>query len=397
MLPYNVDRRHLIRGSMALGGIGLLGLSSPGFSKPRNGGLARAHRPLVPIRARPDRVFNTTVCLRPFREAGPRIEAEQIGDTLVIHNYGHGASGWSLSWGSANLALQKALANSPTHIAVIGCGVIGLTSAIMAQRAGAQVTIYARDLLPQTRSSRAQAFWGPGGAGGVKDVVAPGYVDQMEQMARFSFRTFVQYGGFPGMPVEWRDQYALSDTPFDEGGGASEASEEPEFANYGSRLTDLTPRPVDLANDSNPFPVKFARRSESMVFNIPEFSHLLMRDFYTAGGRFVRKVFHTPNDLTELPEKTVINCPGYEARQWWRDTTITPRRGQISWLVPQSEVDYGLNYKGVLVTSRRDSIGVQGHFGGDWNNSSELPDRSETDRSIAILAELFSRFRIQRS
>ena len=46
--------------------------------------------------------------------------------------------------------MQKALVNSPAQVAVIGCGVIGLTSAIMAQRAGAQVTIYARDLLPQT-------------------------------------------------------------------------------------------------------------------------------------------------------------------------------------------------------------------------------------------------------
>lgn len=397
MSKNNLDRRLLIKSSMALGGLCLAGGASPAFSLARRKGassqtLLGLSRPLAPIRALPDRVINITVCLRPFRQAGPRIETEQIGDTLVVHNYGHGASGWSLSWGSANLAIQKALVNSPTHIAVVGCGIIGLTSALMAQRAGAQVTIYARDLLPQTRSSRAQAFWGPGGGGGVRGMVPQGFVEQMEQMSRFSFRSFVQYGGFPGMPVEWRDQYALSDTPFNEIPRAAANTQEPEFVNYSSNLSDLMPKAQELPEGSTPFPVKYVRRSESMIFNIPEFSHLLMKDFYMAGGKFVRRVFHTPNDLTSLPEKTVINCPGYEARQWWRDSSITPRRGQINWLAPQSEVDYGLNYKGVLVTSRRDAIGVQGHFGGDWNNSSEMPDRAESDRSVSVLTELFSRF-----
>ena len=56
---------------------------------------------LVPIRAHEDRIFRITVCLRPFRAQGPRIEAERVGDKVVVHNYGHGGSGWSLSWGSS--------------------------------------------------------------------------------------------------------------------------------------------------------------------------------------------------------------------------------------------------------------------------------------------------------
>ena len=51
-----------------------------------------------------------TVCTRPFRAQGPRIEAERLGDKLVVHNYGHGGSGWSLSWGSGTVALELALA-----------------------------------------------------------------------------------------------------------------------------------------------------------------------------------------------------------------------------------------------------------------------------------------------
>src|ERR1700710_1155752 len=68
---------------------------------------------LAPIRAHADRLFDITVCLRPFRAQGPRLETETLGDTLVVHNYGHGGSGWSLSWGSGTIAVQKAMAASP--------------------------------------------------------------------------------------------------------------------------------------------------------------------------------------------------------------------------------------------------------------------------------------------
>ena len=56
---------------------------------------------LMLIRAEVDRIFRVTVCLRPFRTAGPRLDAERVGDKTVVHNYGHGGSGWSLSWGRA--------------------------------------------------------------------------------------------------------------------------------------------------------------------------------------------------------------------------------------------------------------------------------------------------------
>src|SRR5215831_19396517 len=92
---------------------------------------------LVPIRAETDRIFDIAVCLRPFRAAGPRLDVERIGDIQVVHNYGHGGSGWSLSWGSSAVAVGKAMASSPREVAVIGCGAVGLTSAILAQRAGA--------------------------------------------------------------------------------------------------------------------------------------------------------------------------------------------------------------------------------------------------------------------
>jgi hypothetical protein len=83
---------------------------------------------LLPIRASTDRITRISVCTRPFRAQGPRLDTEQVGTKLVVHNYGHGGSGWSLSWGSSSVAVRKALASGERDIAVIGCGALGLTS-----------------------------------------------------------------------------------------------------------------------------------------------------------------------------------------------------------------------------------------------------------------------------
>ena len=395
-----LDRRRLLKGSLALGGLSLAGCATqPRAAGPRMAGLSAQDIPpiLAPVRAHPDRLFDITVCLRPFRAQGPRIEAEQIGNTLVVHNYGHGGSGWSLSWGSANLAIQSALVNSPREIAVIGCGAIGLTSAIMAQRAGAKVTIYARDLLPQTRSARATGSWTPDSRIALKDAAGPQFGERWEQMARFSFKTYRQYLGLPGTPVEFTDRYALADEPFEQLREAAEKLDTLGFATYEDRIRDLTPKGQDLPPGATPFPVKYVRRSQSMQFNIADYAHTLMTDFFTAGGKFVRREFHAPDELTQLPEKVVINCPGYAATEWWNDKSITPVRGQIAWLIPQPEVNYGFNYKNISILSRRDGIVVQDLNGGDmrgYGNSRELADREEADKAVATIEELYSRFRV---
>ena len=87
-------------------------------------GKAATRLRLPPLRAATDRITRITVCTRPFRAQGPRLDVEQIGDKTIVHNYGHGGSGWSLSWGSSTIAVQKAMATGVRDIAVIGCGAL---------------------------------------------------------------------------------------------------------------------------------------------------------------------------------------------------------------------------------------------------------------------------------
>jgi glycine/D-amino acid oxidase-like deaminating enzyme len=398
-----LDRRSLIRGSAAAGGLGLIGLggcattASP--TPPRAAATPSAMIPLAPLRASADRIFDITVCLRPFRAAGPRLDTEQIGDTLVVHNYGHGGSGWSLSWGSGTLAVAKAMANSPREIAVVGCGALGLTAAILAQRAGAKVTIYAKDPLPQTRSSRATGSWTPDSRIALTDAAGPGFPALWERMARISFKTYRQYLGLPGDPVVWTDRYFLSDISPQAARAARQARPRPpgqlDFADYEDRIADLTPDYESLPPGATPFPTPYVRRGEQMMFNIADYGHTLMADFLAAGGVFQRAEFHAPAELAQLKEKVVINCPGYGARALWNDESIVPVRGQIAWLVPQHEVDYGVYYRDVGMLSRSDGVVVQALDGGDmkgYGDSNEAPDRAEAEAAVAVLADLYSRF-----
>jgi D-amino-acid oxidase len=64
---------------------------------------------LVEPRLSGARVIDHQVGLRPAR-ARIRVERDQLGAATLIHNYGHGASGVSLSWGCAKDVAALALA-----------------------------------------------------------------------------------------------------------------------------------------------------------------------------------------------------------------------------------------------------------------------------------------------
>ncbi|MEA3160546.1 MAG: hypothetical protein QOD95_2094, partial [Gammaproteobacteria bacterium] len=187
-MPGSIGRRQLLAGAGAavlLGGLEGC-VSALGAKRPPNAATLQ----LTPVRASTDRITRITVCTRPFRAQGPRLDTEKIGSKLVVHNYGHGGSGWSLSWGSSSIAVRKAMAAGEREIAVIGCGALGLTSALLLQRAGARVTIYAKELPPNVRSSLATGLWTPDSRICLQENATPAFKQQWEEMARTSFQTY---------------------------------------------------------------------------------------------------------------------------------------------------------------------------------------------------------------
>ncbi len=374
-----MDRRLLLRGGLAAGLMGLPALA-------RAQGVPSALN-LVPIRVDVPAVFRTTVCLRPFRAVGPRIEAETVGRKTVVHNYGHGGSGWSLSWGSGAEAVRLAMQNSPRKIGVIGAGALGLTAAITAQRAGAEVTIYARERFPFVRSARATGLWTPDSRIAKTAAVASDFGDRWERMARTSLTMHESFVGLAGNPVEWIDNYGCRKAPrvLAPGETPPPEPEDPGFIWLRDRLADVTPHSVEIPAGQHPFNAAIVRRGAQLSFNVADYSHQLEADFLAAGGRFEVADFKTPSDLSKLKETVLINCTGYGARALFRDDSVVPVRGQIVWLAPQEGVHYAIGYGSLGIIARRDGIVVQ-EYGPDDNFG--MGDDNETADPVAAQASI---------
>ena len=144
-----LDRRSLLA----------LGAATAAFSLARATGAA-GEAALPKLTVRHDEVIRQAAGLRPFRSSGFLVKNEPLGGKTVIHNYGHGGCGVTLSWGTADMAAKLALETLYREAAVIGCGVVGLTAARLLQDRGFTVTIYASDLPPNTSSDVAAGAFG---------------------------------------------------------------------------------------------------------------------------------------------------------------------------------------------------------------------------------------------
>jgi glycine/D-amino acid oxidase-like deaminating enzyme len=290
-----------------------------------------------------------------------------VGSKLLVHNYGHGGAGITLSWGTASQAVDlirgyspprpaKSRRAAPRRYAVIGCGVNGLSTAIMLQRryqdGPGTVTIYAKDLPPETTSNIAAGYWSPVSLFDA-DVASTKFVDQMRTAARISNRAFQllvgsEYG------VRWLDIFTLH---------RNEISLQGELPGG----NDLYPQQIIHRDPANYFGVPIVRQYSSMMIEPPIYLRALLRDFYNAGGRLVVKEFRSRDEVMRLPEPIIFNCSGLGARQLFGDEKLIPARGQLEVLLPQPEIDYAYIGPGHMFP-RSDGIVLGGTFDrDDWS------------------------------
>jgi D-amino-acid oxidase len=388
----SASRRRMLAGASAALLVGALDGCTSGLRSATSRAASNSVLQLPPVHATTDRITVITVCTRPFRAQGPRIDVEQIGRKTIVHNYGHGGSGWSLSWGSSSVAVEKALATGERDIAVIGCGALGLTSALLLQRAGAHVTIYAKDLPPSVRSSLATGLFSPDSRICFEKYATPAFKQLWERMARTSFQTYQTLLGLPANPVEYFDHYVASN---DDPRAPPPASEDtrPAFADLQRELiADLLPHQEEFGPGRHPFTARYVRRTPMMMFNLSAYSRMLISDFLTNGGRIVVDEFHTPAEFERLPQKALVHATGYGARALFNDQSITPVRGQLARAIPQPEIHYGLEYKNVGFLPRRDGLvfqvfGENDYYG--FGDATAEPDRAEAELAVTTIAGLF--------
>lgn len=75
-----------------------------------------------PVNIDPARVVKTLTGLRPYRPTGYVVRREEFAGKALVHNYGHGGCGVTLSWGCAEQAVKLLSDRQAGSVAVIGAG-----------------------------------------------------------------------------------------------------------------------------------------------------------------------------------------------------------------------------------------------------------------------------------
>jgi len=337
-----LDRRTFAAGSLTL----LSGCATVGTRR------VSGCTPLAPVIADESRIIRTMAGLRPYRRQGFVVRAEQLAEKRLVHNYGHGGGGITLSWGTSKLATDLGLQGHSGPVAVLGSGAVGLANARLAQEAGFPVTIYAAALPPDTTSNIAGGQFHPAYAFS-ESAVTPEFLDQFTRALDYSWRRFqIMVGEDYG--IRWLPTYVESDSP--------EAKTIATFPPINRMLTAA----------ENPFPWASTLRYDTMYIETGRYLRQMVRDVQIAGGRFVVRKFASPNEIAALPESLVFNCTGLGSRDLFNDQDLHPARGQLAILEPQPEVQYAFTGGPGYMFPRPDGIILGGTFELDqWDTTPE--------------------------
>lgn len=312
----------------------LLGLGSAGLTActtgPSGGGAPqRILTPVPPVLVRRDRILKNVVGLRPHRDGGYKLSEEPFNGKHLIHNYGHSGDGVSLSWGCAQIAAEMAHKGEGGDIAILGSGVMGLTTGFILTSWGHSVTIYADKFPPHTTSNIAGAI-----------ILLPENLDpRIAKLCDDGWNRLVGRADYGVKRVRHR---------FLDHKGTDDSTR----GFLGRRVREDGPQ---IMAD----PGIYLKR--------------LMTDYQRQGGKVFTQRFETTTDVLALKEKTIINCTGLGAGKLFLDSAVVPVRGQLTLLKPQPEIEYTYiarepGFTSLYMFPRETSIVLGGtRDRGDWS------------------------------
>jgi len=229
-----------------------------------------------------------------------------------------------------------------TAITVLGCGVIGLTSAIGLQESGFDTTIITRDLPPNLTSAVAGAYW------------YGGELASHSSRHRWSSASLEEYlhlakGDYCGVTT-FRMLEVFS----------SQVSD-PWFK-------DLIPSYERVAPASLPKGYADGYWMEIPIVETPRYLNYLVNRFQKGGGRIEQR---TVKDLDELASDHpfIVNCTGVYARDVAHDAQVYPLRGQVIKVeAPQIHDAFMDDDSFTYILPRRDGVVLGGISQKDnWN------------------------------
>lgn len=308
------------------------------------------------------------VCgLRPCRRGGLRIERERldsIGKT-VVHNYGHGGCGVTLGFGTAIEAagLVEQESEPGEAIAVLGSGVVGLTSALELLQRGHAVTVYADRMSADTTTLLAGALWLPTGIE---------FGDSPERVAWFHGVLGASHQRFQEID---RDRFGVERLPVYE---PAYAPMEERYFNNGTVDAPVVIERLPLAG-----PPRSGKVFSTDFIHTGVFLAALVAEIKRLGGRFVQRRFGSVEDLGQLDERVMVNAMALGSKTVFGDRSMYAARGILVHLKPQA-LGYCVHDGYKYMFPREDCLILGGCFlADDWNDQ---PDE-------AIAAEIIAHHR----
>jgi D-amino-acid oxidase len=185
---------------------------------------------------------------------------------------------------------------------VVGCGVIGLTTAVRLREAGLGVRIVTAELPQATTSSVAAAVWYPYRAYPEDRVLAWG---------RKAFRVFEELSQLPDSGVRMREGLEIWREPVPD----------PWWAH-------AVPHPVRrCSEDELPPGYRDGHAFVAPVVEMPIYLRYLLDRFAIAGGSIEERALGSLDEAGGA--RVIVNCAGLGAHQLVGDLSMTPIRGQI--------------------------------------------------------------------